>query len=823
MFRIGAGSSRRAPGRMALVIVVLNIIGMILVSGPALAGGPGKPVAGIGPAHWLGPNGTYGSWGKLPARGHAASGIGFSGVDNLANPGNGEIMPTTNTHVIFWLPSGFHFSGGSTAASDLAYENAVIKYFQDIGGSQILNTATQYPGNNGTPADTSTFMGSIIDTNAFPHTGADVAHAVTQSDLNQEVFNQINNNSWPYGLSDMYFIFLPDNLVDCDNSGVNCNTNAYCAYHTYGWKGGEDKPENDFIWANIPDNRSIYTSGGCGDSNVTGNEAADTTLSSVEHEHLEAITDPRLNAWQDSTGGGGENGDKCNRNMGVANGSKTTTNNFLGAGNADKFRIQREWSNAAGGGGCAASYTTTGSHVESPAPTGGDVTLTVTEATIAGNTSDTLHYSLSFKNPSNQDDAYAVSVTVTLPSGVKSAGQSTRTFALGDLAPHQTANQSFTANPTGPLLDGTSLTASASFSFNDSTGTAQPTITRTASTTVVNAAPVLGALTDQTVDYHDALSFTVSATDSNAGDTLSFDASGLPGGITITDNGDRTATIAGTDTGIPADFIVTVSVDDHHHTTATSGTLTIHVRREETTTTYNGQTVILAGSTGATLSVQLQEDGTNDNDSDPGTAAPDAGRSLTLSLAGQSCVATTNASGIATCSISSAQLAAVGLGPQTVTATFAGDSKYTASSATASAIVFAFPSTGAFVLGDNTAATAGSSTVTFWSNNWSTLDSLSGGIAPSSFKGFAGSVQTLPSGPTQPSTCGGTWITTGGNSAPPTSGVPSYMGVLVATHVDKHGNPVSGDFVHIVVVRVNPGYGPNPMSAGTGTIVATYC
>ena len=27
---------------------------------------------------------------------------------------------------------------------------------------------------------------------------------------------------------------------------------------------------------------------------------------------MEAITDPRLNAWQDSTGGAGENGDKCN-------------------------------------------------------------------------------------------------------------------------------------------------------------------------------------------------------------------------------------------------------------------------------------------------------------------------------------------------------------------------------------------------------------------------------------------------------------------------------------------------------------------------------
>ena len=127
----------------------------------------------------------------------------------------------------------------------------------------------------------------------------------------------------------------------------------------------------------------------------------------------------------------------CNRNMGVANASSTTPNNFLGAGNADLFRIQREWSNAAGGGGCAASYTTTGSFVESPTPSGGDVTNTVTESSIAGNNGDLLHYHLSFHDPSNQDDAFSVSVADTLPSGISGSPPS----ALGDLAPHQTANE----------------------------------------------------------------------------------------------------------------------------------------------------------------------------------------------------------------------------------------------------------------------------------------------------------------------------------------------------------------------------------------------
>jgi hypothetical protein len=34
---------------------------------------------------------------------------------------------------------------------------------------------------------------------------------------------------------------------------------------------------------------------------------------------------------------------------------------------------------------------------------------------------------------------------------------------------------------------------------------------------------------------------------------------------------------------------------------------------------------------------------------------------------------------------------------------------------------------------------------------------------------------------------------------------------------------VTGDFAEIVVVKVNPGYGPQPDTPGTGTIVAVSC
>jgi hypothetical protein len=776
-----------------------------LASNPAGAIGPKGTFAhpGLGATHWFG-RGHYGWWGK-----NAPKPLGpkpLVTLDLLQNPGNGEIMPTTNTHLIFWLPAGYHYEGNS--AGDAAYEAAMQKYFQDVGGSQILNTTTQYSGNNGTPADTSTYIDSVVDTTAFPHAGT-VADPVTQGDLNQEVFNQIGANSWPTGLSDMYFVFLPDNLVDCDNSLVNCNTNAYCAYHTRGWSGS-DTPANDFIWADIPVNRGVNTTGGCGNSKVTGNNEADTTLSSVEHEQMEAITDPRGNAWQDSTGGAGENGDKCNRNMGVANSSSTTVNNFLGFGAGDFFRIQREWSNAAAAGpaqnGCAASYTTTGSHVEAPSPSGSDVGASVDEATIEGDNGDVLHYHVSFHNPSDQDDAFSISDGASYATGVSGPSST----SLGDLSPHLTANGNLTASITGgPLLDGTVLTSTFTTSFDDSTGTAQPTIQRTATTTVVNTQPTLTVPGPQSQDYHDDLSFGISATDPDPGDTVTLSASGLPAGLSLTDNGDGTGTVSGTITAAPNVYTATFTADDHHHLTPVTKTVEITVTKEETTTTYTGPTVIAQGFP-VTLEAQLLEDGT--------TAPSPSGQTLTLTLGVQSCVATVDPAGNAECTVGSVS-APLGTSIP-ISATFGGDTYYLSSfDNSKSAVVFAFPTRGAFDLGDLTVAAAGPSTLlTWWGSDWSGLNQLSGGPVSTSFKGFAGTLT-----PSSPPACNGTWKTLPGNSPPPVGTIPSYMGVLVSGSIAAKGNTFSGDTPKIVVVKTNPGYSPNPGHPGTGTYVATYC
>lgn len=289
----------------------------------------------------------------------------------------------------------------------------------------------------------------------------------------------------------------------------------------------------------------------------------------------------------------------------------------------------------------------------------------------------------------------------------------------------------------------------------------------------------------------------------------------------FTDSAGNISCVIPSITQVAGSNAVTVTFGGDAQWLAQSTSVPFEITKEETTTTYTGPTVIAGGGSSATLSGTLVEDGANDTDGDGGSPGPIPAELVTLSVGAQSCTATTDPSGNVSCTIPSLS---VPLGPETVSAAFAGDQYYQASSDTKSVIVFAFPSKGAFTLGDETVASATPTTsVTWWADDWRALNALSGGTAPASDKGFVATV-SLPTS-TPPAACAGPWTTDPGNSPPPprASGIPSYMGVLVTGQVTKAGKVISGNTVHIVVVKVGPGYAPNPGSHGIGTIVATYC
>src|SRR6185369_16392815 len=170
------------------------------------------------------------------------------------------------------------------------------------------------------------------------------------------------------------------------------------------------------------------------------------------------------------------------------------------------------------------------------------------------------------------------------------------------------------------------------------------------------------------------------------------------------------------------------------------------------------------------------------------------------------CTAVATGAGGLNISVSISYVDNLNPGIATANASYAGDPNHTGSAGSATFAITA-PSF-YFVIGDND-ATVGSQ-VTFWGAQWAKQNSLSGGAAPASFKGFVNSTSTAPA------VCGGTWTSNPGDSSGPPASVPEYITVIVSSSINKSGPVISGNNYKLVIVKTNPGYGPDPSQAGTG-------
>lgn len=254
----------------------------------------------------------------------------------------------------------------------------------------------------------------------------------------------------------------------------------------------------------------------------------------------------------------------------------------------------------------------------------------------------------------------------------------------------QGASVNFTV-PSGPNAGktGSAVTNAsgvAAFSYTGSTtgtDTVQAATTNPAGTISSNTANVVWQKRTSVLkitggasasDFHDTTNVAATLTD-NGGPVV-----GAP--ITFTLNGAETCTGTTNASGSASCSITPGEAAGPYQLTAaytgsasdlpSSATSNFTVTHEETTTTYTGPTQA-ANGTSLTLSGVLKEDGT----------APISGRTVTFTLgsgsSAQTCSGTTNSSGAASCTISTvnqpASTTSVG-----VTAAFAGDAYYSASS-----------------------------------------------------------------------------------------------------------------------------------------------
>jgi hypothetical protein len=145
--------------------------------------------------------------------------------------------------------------------------------------------------------------------------------------------------------------------VEADCGVALCS--QFCGFHTR-----QTLSAADIKWAFVgntdrcPSSCEIQSTGP--NSPASGVGGADGLINVLTHETEEAITDPDLNAWFDSSGA--EDADKCNFRFGptttctVANGctsaAATAAAKFNQTFGGHNWMMQMEWENSRGGG-CA--------------------------------------------------------------------------------------------------------------------------------------------------------------------------------------------------------------------------------------------------------------------------------------------------------------------------------------------------------------------------------------------------------------------------------------------------------------------------------------
>jgi hypothetical protein len=283
------------------------------------------------------PNGKHGNSGQAAAPVRGPIGQAVSTGHGINYHGGPVMKGTPNVYVIWY--GNWNGTGSNTTATRTAIEH----FLSTIGGSALELVNSTYGDNSGNVTGAVRFGGSTIVSSSTN---------LSDSSLQTTVSNALNNGSLPRDSNGVYFVLSSSNINE--TSGF-CT--QYCGFHTRATLGGVDI-KYSFV-GNVdrcPSGCEIQSTGP--NSPASGVGGIDGMANVISHELEEAISDPDLNAWFDTSGQ--ENADKCNFNFGAtstcnANGLCSASagaakyNQTFGSHN---YMLQQNWRNN-GSGTCA--------------------------------------------------------------------------------------------------------------------------------------------------------------------------------------------------------------------------------------------------------------------------------------------------------------------------------------------------------------------------------------------------------------------------------------------------------------------------------------
>lgn len=413
---------------------------------------------------------THHKYGIVPAIGAGASSTskttGKSGPC-IADPGNGTSTPDCtalsysggpvvsgeNDYLLFWVPSGWvipsSYKAGlsawlsETQSADYTTGNPISvnqQYYQCAGGAKTCSTSSR------------TFVpynlvnkGVIVDTDPYPTSGCtdkangtNTKECLNDSQIRTEIAKYVSAHHLPTGLATEYFLFTPNNVGSCFDSGsTQCAYSAFCGYHSAMSTSGGTVLYANMPWAYNVNGCDVNLAFGAGYANA---DAIDSVVGVFSHELSETMTDPEVGSgWTQHSGpnAGYEIGDKCAYVYGSGGYGSLTglANNGLGFWNqalgSDQYLMQLEFSNFNG------SSSSTGNCVKTDTQSQPTVS-SVTPTSVAHGVSTTFTASLTASNGLHSvlwifgDGSTSTTTTNTVHHTYATAGSKTLTVIVTD-------------------------------------------------------------------------------------------------------------------------------------------------------------------------------------------------------------------------------------------------------------------------------------------------------------------------------------------------------------------------------------------------------
>jgi hypothetical protein len=270
-------------------------------------------------------------WGETTP-GQAAPGAGTVKKSPTTNGIYNHGGPVMSGNVRLYFIWYGNFVSGPAKSDSLVTQDLLGELFggEGLGTTPYAQTNSTY--NQGTQSVSGNFAlaTAVFDYYSYGNNLSDARVASVVS-------NAIGNRALPRDTNGIYFV-----LTSSDVNETSGFCTQYCGWHSHTVIDGADIK---IAFVGNPD-RCPKACVEQADS-PNGDSGADAMASMVAHETNEAINDPDLNAWYDTTGE--ESGDKCAWKWGAVTGTLgQRAYNVTVAGH--DWLLQMNWENSRGGG-----------------------------------------------------------------------------------------------------------------------------------------------------------------------------------------------------------------------------------------------------------------------------------------------------------------------------------------------------------------------------------------------------------------------------------------------------------------------------------------